>query len=334
MRRLARSRRNRPPSGETSLKSRFTRSRRLESVLDAIGNTPLVRLERVARSAPGVEVYLKLEFANPGGSVKDRPALRMVQDALQDGRLTSDKILIDATSGNTGVAYSLIGAALGLRVKLVMPRNVTKARKDITQAFGTELVFSDPMEGSDGAIRKVRQIVQDDPETYFYADQYSNPSNPLAHYHGTGVEILDALGDRLTHFVAGLGTSGTCMGTTRRLHEHTRPVHCVAVEPAEALHGLEGLKHMASSIVPDIYDPTTPDEILPVQTEDGWDMSDRLAREEGLFVGHSTGANVFGAVQLAERLHRKGEGGCVVAIACDRGDRYFAPMKWEKKYTW
>jgi cysteine synthase B len=310
------------------------RSRRLASVVEAVGNTPLVRLERAAKSAPSVEVYLKLEFANPGGSVKDRPALRMIQDALSDGRLSPDKTLIDSTSGNTGVAYSLIGAALGLKIELVMPSNVTKARKDITKAFGTELVYSDPMEGSDGAIRLVRQIVEKYPEKYFYPDQYSNPSNPLAHYHGTGAEILDALGDRITHFVTGLGTSGTMMGTTRRLHEHTRPIRCVAVEPAEALHGLEGLKHMGSSIVPPIYDSSVPDEIMPIGTEDGWDMSDRLAAEEGLHVGHSTGANVFAAVKIAERLHREQGGGCVVTIACDRGDRYFGPMKWEKKYVW
>lgn len=313
---------------------RLVRSRRLSSVIDAIGNTPLLRLERVAANAPSVEVYLKLEFANPGGSVKDRPALRMIQDALSDGRLTSDKILIDSTSGNTGVAYSLIGAALGLRVQLVMPRNVTKARKDITQAFGTELIYSDPMEGSDGAIRLVRKIVEENPDKYFYPDQYSNPGNPNAHYYGTGVEILDALGDRITHFVTGLGTSGTMMGTTRRLHEHSRKVQCLALEPAEALHGLEGLKHMASSIVPEIYDHCLPDEHITVTTEEGWDMSDRLAAEEGLHVGHSTGANVFAAVRLAEQLHREEGGGCVVTIACDRGDRYFAPMKWEKKYLW
>jgi S-sulfo-L-cysteine synthase (O-acetyl-L-serine-dependent) len=313
---------------------RLVRSRKLSSVIEAVGNTPLLRLDRVARSAPGVEVYLKLEFANPGGSVKDRPALRMMKDALAAGRLTPDKILIDSTSGNTGVAYSLIGAALGIRVQLVMPKNVTKARKDITQAFGTELIYSDPMEGSDGAIRLVRDIVAKDPDKYFYPDQYSNASNPLAHYHGTGVEILDALGDRITHFVTGLGTSGTMMGTTRRLHEHTRKVHCVAIEPAEALHGLEGLKHMGSSIVPEIYDTSVPDEISSVTTEEGWDMTDRLAAEEGLFVGHSTGANVFAAVRIAEGLAKQGLPGCVVTIACDRGDRYFAPMKWEKKYVW
>lgn len=314
--------------------SRLVRARCLGSMVEAVGNTPILRLSKVARSAPSVEVYVKLEFCNPGGSVKDRPALRMVQQALASGQLGSDKTLIDATSGNTGVAYSWIGAALGVRVALVMPGNVSKARKDITQAFGTELVFSSPMEGSDGAIRQVRELVAECPDKYFYCDQYSNPNNPLSHYHTTGAEILDALGDRITHFVTSLGTSGTAMGTTRRLKEHDRPITCVAAEPAEALHGLEGLKHMASSIVPDIYDPSMVDEILPVQTEHGWDMSERLAEEEGLFVGHSTGANVWAAVHLAERLHRERGGGCVVTIACDRSDRYFAPMKWERKYLW
>jgi S-sulfo-L-cysteine synthase (O-acetyl-L-serine-dependent) len=313
---------------------RLTRSRRLSSVIDAVGNTPLIRLDKVSKSAPGVELYVKLEFMNPGGSVKDRPAMRMMLDAIGTGRLTQDRILIDSTSGNTGVAYSLMGAALGYRVQLVMPSNVTKARKDITQAFGTELIYSDPMEGSDGAIRLVRKIVAENPDKYFYPDQYSNPSNWLAHYDGTGVEILDALGDRITHFCAGLGTTGTMMGTSRRLHEHSRPIHCVAIEPDQPLHGLEGLKHIASSIVPPIYDTNVPDEIMPVSTEDGWDMSDRVAREEGLHVGHSTGANIFGALKLAERLHQAGRTGCVVTIACDRGDRYFSPMKWEKRYLW
>jgi len=306
----------------------------LESVVDAVGNTPLVRLGRVAKHVPDVEVWAKLEFANPGGSVKDRPALRMILDALADGRLTRAKTLIDSTSGNTGVAYSLFGAALGIGVRLVMPSNVSKARKDIVRSFGTDVVFSDPMEGSDGAIRVAREIVEKEPERYFYPDQYSNPSNWRAHYDGTALEILDALGDRLTHFVAGLGTTGTMMGCTRRLKEHARPVQCVAIEPAEALHGLEGLKHLATSLVPPIYDPTVPDRILPVSTENGWDMADRLAREEGLHVGHSSGANVFAALQIAEEAQRGGRGGCVVAIVCDRGDRYFAPMKWERRYVW
>jgi cysteine synthase B len=306
------------------------RFRRMESIVEAVGNTPLVRLRAIEKDAPGVKIYLKLEYANPGGSVKDRPARQMMLDAIEDGRLTTDKILIDATSGNTGVAYSLFGAAMGYRIQLVMPSNVSTARKDITQAFGTEIIYSDPMEGSDGAIRLVRKLVAEDPERYFYPDQYSNPSNPRAHYLGTGAEILEQVGDEITHFVAGLGTSGTCMGTTRRLREHPRKIECIAVEPAEALHGLEGLKHMESSIVPEIFDPKLPDEILPVATEAGWDMSDRLAAQEGLHVGHSTGANVAGAVEIAKRI---GEG-CIVAIACDRGDRYFAPMKWEKHYEW
>lgn len=306
------------------------RFRKLESIADAVGNTPLVRLRSLEKDAPGSKIYLKLEYTNPGGSVKDRPALRMIQDAIADGRFSSDKILIDATSGNTGVAYSLFGAAFGRRVTLVMPGNVSKARKDITQAYGTELVFSDPMEGSDGAIRLVRKLVAEQPDKYFYCDQYSNPSNPLAHYHGTGREILEQVGDEITHFVTSLGTSGTVMGTTRRLREHHRKILCVASEPSEALHGLEGLKHMASSIVPNIYDPTLPDENLPVDTDDGWDMSDRLLEQEGLFVGHSTGANVHAALVLAKRQ----PGSVVVTIACDRGERYFSPMKWEKHYEW
>jgi cysteine synthase B len=307
-----------------------SRFKRIDSIVEAVGNTPLVRLRSIERDNPGVKIYLKLEYMNPGGSVKDRPALNMMRDAIADGRLTKDKTLVDATSGNTGVAYSLFGACLGYKVALVMPSNVSQARKNITSAFGTELIFSDPMEGSDGAIRHVRKLVSDFPDKYFYSDQYSNPSNPGAHYKGTGREILEQVGDEITHFVAGLGTSGTMMGTTRRLREHTRKIACVAAEPAEALHGLEGLKHMASSIIPAIYDATLPDEIMPVPTESGWDMADRISRDEGLHVGHSTGANVWAAAQLAKRV----QDGCIVTIACDRGDRYFAPMRWEKHYEW
>ncbi len=309
-------------------------TRRLASVVDAVGNTPLLRLRHVAKDTPDVEVWAKLEFANPGGSVKDRAALRMIQDALKDGRLTPGKTLIDSTSGNTGVAYSLFGAAMGIPVRLVIPSNVSQARKDIVRAFGTEIVFSDPMEGSDGAIRLARELVAKEPDRYFYPDQYSNPGNPNAHYDGTAVEILAALGDRLTHFVAGLGTTGTMMGCARRLKEQSRPIECVAVEPDEALHGLEGLKHLPSSLVPAIYDASRHDRILRVTTEDGWDMADRLAREEGLHVGHSSGASVFAALQIAADVQKGGRRGCVVAIVCDRGDRYFAPMKWERRYVW
>jgi cysteine synthase B len=310
------------------------RVRRIESVIEAVGDTPLLRLRVVTKHAPDVPVFAKLEFVNPGGSVKDRAALRMMQDAIKDGRLTRGKTLIDSTSGNTGVAYSLLGAAFGIPVKLVMPSNVSKARKDITRAFGTEIIFSDPLEGSDGAIVVAKKMAAEDPDLLFYPDQYANPSNPLAHYHGTGPEILRDVGDQITHFVAGLGTSGTMMGTARRLKEHHRPIRCVAVEPDSPMHGLEGLKHMATSLVPPIYDPKVHDELYPVTTEDGWDMADQLAREEGLHVGHSSGANIFCAVKIAERLQREGTPGCIVAIAADRGDRYFSPMAWEKRYVW
>ncbi len=312
------------------------RARAHDRILDAIGGTPLVRLSRLRelRGATGVKVYAKLELANPGGSVKDRAAKQMILDAIKEGRLSREKILVDSTSGNTGVAYAMIGAALGLKIELVMPRNVTEPRKRVARAYGAKLTFSDPMEGSDGAIRVVREMVAKDPDRYFYPDQYSNPSNPLAHYLGTGQELLDDLGSELTHFVAGLGTSGTVMGTARRLREAPFPIRCVAVEPSEALHGLEGLKHMASSIVPAIYDPKLPHEIMPVSTEAGWDMADRLAREEGLHVGHSSGANVWAAVEIAKAALAEGRPVCVVAIVADRGDRYFAPMKWEKSYVY
>ena len=307
-----------------------------DRILDAIGHTPLVRLGRLKelQGTRDVHVYAKLECANPGGSVKDRAARQMILDGLANGKLARGRTIIDSTSGNTGVAYAMIGAALGLPVELVMPRNVTEPRKRVARAYGAKLTFSDPMEGSDGAIRLVRQMVEETPDQYFYPDQYSNPGNPNAHYLGTGQEILDDLGSEVTHFVAGLGTSGTVMGTTRRLHEAPHRIHCVAVEPSEALHGLEGLKHMASSLVPAIYDAHVPDEIMPVQTEDGWDMSDRLAREEGMHVGHSSGANVFAAVKLAQKAIAEGRKASIVTIVCDRGDRYFAPMKWEKSYVW
>jgi cysteine synthase B len=310
------------------------RPRRLESILDAVGNTPLLRLRKLERDVPGVEIYAKAEFMNPGGSVKDRAARQIFLEAIASGELTRDRILVDSTSGNTGVAYSLVGAALGYRVALVMPSNVSQPRKDITRAFGTELIFSDPLEGSDGAIRRVRQLVAEQPDRYYYPDQYSNEANPRAHYVGTGVEILRDVGDRITHFVTGLGTTGTLVGTTRRLKEHSRAITCLAMEPDDALHGLEGLKHLGSSLVPAIYDRGVHDGTVTVTTEDGWDMSDRLCELEGLHVGHSSGANVFAAYRVARELSAAGRTGCVVTVLCDRGDRYFAPMKWEKAYRW
>lgn len=306
---------------------------RVDSILDLIGGTPMVRLRSVEkRAGGGVEIWAKCEFSNPGGSVKDRAAAQMVKDALADGRLAPGKILIDSTSGNTGVAYSMIGAALGIPVMLVMPANVSIARKQITAAYGTQLVFSSELEGSDGAIRLVRKLVDEDPDRYFYPDQYSNDSNPKAHYLGTGQEILDALGDRITHFVAGIGTTGTVMGTGRRLKEHRRDIQVVAVEPDDALHGLEGLKHLPSSIVPRIWRPDgVIDRMLPMNTEEAWDAADRLCAEEGLFVGHSAGAAVAGAQRVAREA---GPGACVVTILPDRGDRYFGPLKWERHYVW
>jgi cysteine synthase B len=303
------------------------------SIVDLIGGTPLIRLKRL-EPRPGVEIWAKAEFMNPGGSVKDRAALQMVRDGIESGRLTPDKTLIDSTSGNTGVAYSLVGAALGFKVALVMPENVSAARKQITRAYGTEIIYSSPMEGSDGAIRLVRQLVAEQPEKYFYPDQYSNESNPKAHYLGTGAEILSQTGGRVTHFCAGIGTTGTIMGTGRRLKEHRREIQVIAIEPEDALHGLEGLKHMGSSLVPHIWRPAEcVDRILPMPTEEAWDTADRVGHEEGLFIGHSGGASVAGAVRVA-RTVPEGQSACIVTLLPDRGDRYFTPLKWEKHYEW
>lgn len=307
-----------------------------ESVLDMIGDTPMVRLRSVERRAcadvDAVEIWAKCEFANPGGSVKDRAARQMILDAIADGRLVPGKTIIDSTSGNTGVAYSMIGAALGYPVTLVMPANVSLARKQITAAYGTEIIYSSEMEGSDGAIVLARQLVAEQPDKYFYPDQYSNDSNWRAHYLGTGAEILAAVGERLTHFVAGIGTTGTVMGTGRRLKEHRAAIQVVAVEPEDALHGLEGLKHLPSSLVPKIWAPEgVVDRMLPMSTEEAWDAADRLCLEEGLFVGHSAGGAVAGAQRIAREA---GPGACVVTILPDRGDRYFGPLKWERQYVW
>jgi S-sulfo-L-cysteine synthase (O-acetyl-L-serine-dependent) len=304
-----------------------------ESIVDLIGGTPLIRLGKLEPRA-GVEIWAKAEFCNPGGSVKDRAALQMVRDGVASGALTRDKTIIDSTSGNTGVAYSMVGAALGYRVALVMPANVSAARKQIAAAYGTEIIFSSELEGSDGAIRLVRQMVAAQPEKYFYPDQYSNESNPRAHYLGTGREVWEQTGGRVTHFVAGIGTTGTIMGTGRRLKEYSPRVQIVAVEPDDALHGLEGLKHLESSIVPAIWRPEgIVDRRLPLGTDEAWDTAEQVAREEGLFVGHSAGASVAGAVRVARAIP-DGERACIVTLLPDRGDRYFTPLKWEKHYEW
>jgi cysteine synthase B len=303
------------------------------SVLELIGNTPLLRLRSVEKKAgTGAEVWAKCELANPGGSVKDRAAKQMIQDALADGRLTPGKTLIDSTSGNTGVAYSMIGAALGLPITLVMPANVSAARKHITTAYGTTIIYSSELEGSDGAIRLVRQIVAEDPERWFFPDQYSNPSNPKAHYLGTGPEIWRQTGGRLTHFVTGIGTTGTLMGTGRYLKEHHPHVRVLAMEPDDALHGLEGLKHLASSIVPAIWHPAgIVDDTIAMSTDEGWETAERLVHDEGLFVGHSSGGNVAAALRVARQA---GPGAVIVTVLCDRGDRYFAPLDWNKKHVY
>jgi cysteine synthase B len=306
---------------------RRARLRQADKITDLIGDTPIVRLRSFDRETPGVEIWAKLEFMNPGGSVKDRAANQMIRDAIREGRLKPGQTIIDSTSGNTGVAYALIGGALGYPVTLVMPGNVSWARRKITQAFGTKLVFSDPMEGSDGSIRLCREMVADDPGTYFYPDQYSNLANPLAHYNTTGREIWEQTEGRVTHFVTGIGTSGTVMGTGRRLKEYRRDIGVYAVEPSEALHGLEGLKHMGSSLVPSIYHPEELDGVLSMDTDEAWDVSERLATQEGLLVGHSSGASLAGALRVAKRLVAERTSGVVVTLFPDRADRYFeAPV--------
>ena len=266
--------------------------------------------------------------------MKDRPALRMIEAALADGRFGRERTLVDSTSGNTGVAYAWICAALGLRCALVMPANVSAARKRIARAFGAELLFSDPLEGSDGAIHKVRALVEAEPERWFYPDQYGNEENPRAHELGTAVEIAEALDGAVAAFVAGIGTGGTVMGTSRGLRRLAPGVRCHAVEPAEALHGLEGLKHMESSIVPAIYREEELDGKLSIPTAEGWAMAERLGREEGLRVGHSAGAAVAGALAVARRMAEAGERGNVVTVLPDRADRYFEPRRWDRRTSW
>src|SRR5438046_5138963 len=285
-----------------------------------VGNTPLIRVRLFEKEFPKVEVYAKAEWFNPGGSVKDRAALSMIEDGERRGALTRERTIIDSTSGNTGSAYALIGAAKGYRVKLVMPGNVSVERKALVTAFGAEIVYSDAGEGSDGAIQMVREVVAGDPGAYFYPDQYSNPANPRAHYEGTAVEILEQTAGRITHFVAGLGTTGTFVGTARRLKEHDASIRTIAVEPEDSFHGLEGLKHLPTAIVPRIWDPSAADEVWGCPTEPAYDLARALARTEGLLVGHSSGAALWAVRRLAETL---GEG-VVVTVFPDSGDRYLS----------
>jgi S-sulfo-L-cysteine synthase (O-acetyl-L-serine-dependent) len=285
-----------------------------------VGNTPLLRVRLFEREFPRLEVYAKAEWFNPGGSVKDRAALAMIEDGERSGALTKKKSIVDSTSGNTGIAYALMGAAKGYRVKLVMPANVSAKRKALVAAYGAEIQYSDAGEGSDGAIRMVRDLVAGDPDAYFYPDQYSNPANPRAHYEGTAVEILEQTPGRVTHFVAGLGTTGTFVGTSRRLKEHDASIQAIAVEPDDSFHGLEGLKHLPTAIVPRIWDPSLADEVWGCPTEPAYDLAREVARTEGLLVGHSSGAALWAVRKLAASV---GEG-VVVTVFPDSGDRYLS----------
>ena len=298
---------------------------RVESAVQLIGDTPLVEIRHVRPGiAPGVTLYAKLEGLNPGGSVKDRAARQMVLEGIQDGRLTPGKIILDSTSGNTGIALAMIGAALGYAVKLVMPSNVSIERKKVIAAFGAEIVYSDPLEGSDGAIRRCRAILAEAPDRYFKPDQYNNPANPGAHELTTGPEIWAQTGGRVTHFIAGIGTSGTIMGTGRYLKSQNAAVQVIAAEPEDAFHGLEGLKHMETSIVPGIYAPNELDEKIGVDTDAAYAMVYRLGREEGLLVGQSCGAAHVAALEVARRLTE----GVVVVLFPDFGDRYLSTNLW------
>ena len=288
----------------------------------AIGRTPLVRL-RGFEPRPDIEIYAKLESRNPGGSVKDRAALRIILDAEQAGALHPSRVLLDATSGNTGIAYAMMGAAMDYKVTLCVPENVTPERKRILRAYGADLVFTNPLEGSDGAIRMAQKMNSEAPEKYFYADQYNNDFNWRAHYDTTAPEIWRQTGGRLTHFVAGLGTSGTFVGTSRKLRELNEDIVLASVQPDSPLHGLEGLKHMESAIVPGIYDPAIADQDLRVGTEDAYEMTRRLAQEEGLLVGISSGANLSGALQIARR------DAVMVVVFSDGGERYLSERFWE-----
>jgi cysteine synthase B len=299
--------------------------KRGNSVLDLVGNTPLIRLRKFEAGLNGVELYGKAEWFNPGGSVKDRPAANMVKEGLRTGALRPGKTLLDATSGNTGIAYAMIGASEGFPVKLCVPSNVTIERKRLLHAYGAELIFTDPMDGSDGAIREARRQVAANADGYFYPDQYNNPANWGAHYASTGPEILAQTEGRVTHFVAGLGTSGTFMGTGRRLREANPSIKLISFQPDSPLHGLEGLKHMETAIVPGIYDPRLADEDMRVSTEDAYTMVRRLAREEGLLVGISGGA----ALAAALRVAKTAPNAVIVTVFPDSADKYMSERFWQ-----
>lgn len=297
-------------------------------LLNKIGNTPLLEVRSAARG--DVQVFAKAEFFNPGGSVKDRPALNMILRGEEEGKLVPGKTLLDSTSGNTGIAYAMICAARGYRVKLCLPSNASPERKQILRAYGAELVLTPAGEGSDGALRACREIVAKNPETYFYPDQYSNPANWQAHYQTTAPEIIEQTEGRVTHFVAILGTTGTFTGITKRLKRDLPQVRCISAQPDSPMHGVEGTKHMPTSIQPGIYEPQLADENLWIETEEAYATARRLAREEGLLVGISAAANVVAATRLAENLSKEGRDGVIVTILCDGGQKYLSERFWDE----
>ncbi len=298
------------------------------TLLERIGNTPLLRLERIAAALPGVQILAKAEWMNPGGSVKDRAAAAIVLEALRQERLCPGQRLLDATSGNTGIAYAMLGAALDFGVTLCMPSNVSPERKRILHAYGAEVLWTDPAESSDGAIRKARELSRD--PQYFYADQYSNPANWRAHYTGTAEEILDQTQGRITHFVAGLGTTGTFMGVSRRLKEADPTIQCISMQPDSAFHGLEGLKHMPTAIVPAIYDAELADRNVEVATEAAYAIARQLARTEGLLVGISAAAAVAASLRIAEEETARGNKAIIVTVLPDAADKYLSERFWEE----
>jgi cysteine synthase B len=300
-------------------------------LVQRIGNTPLVRLERIARDLPGIQLLGKAEWVNPGGSVKDRAAAAIVSEGRRTGQFAPGQVLLDSTSGNTGIAYAMLGAAQGFPVTLCMPSNVSPERKNILRAYGAKIVYTDPAEGSDGSIRKAQAMYAAEPGRYFYADQYSNDANWRAHYHGTAAEIWRQTEGRITHFVAMLGTSGTFVGTARRLKELNPQVQCISLQPDSSFHGIEGAKHMATAIVPKIYDPGLADDDLGISTEASYAMVRRLAREEGLLVGISAGAAVLGCLQVARRLAVRKQPGVIVTVLPDSGDKYLSERFWEEE---
>jgi cysteine synthase B len=302
------------------------------AVVRAIGNTPLLRLNRLGSEAgldPSVEIWLKAEWTNPGGSVKDRPALGIVRAALASGELQRGKVLIDSTSGNTGIAYAMLGAAIGFPVELVVPGSASIERKQILAAYGATVIESDPYASSDGAIRHVRDLVAANPDRYVYADQYGHEANPAAHFATTGPEIWKQTDGRITHFVAGLGTTGTLMGTGRYLKQQNASIHLVGVQPLESFHGIEGLKHLDTAIVPPIYDASLPDVQIGIETGDAYDHTRALARLEGIFAGTSTGAAIAAALRIGASATKAREPAVIVAIAPDNGSKYLSTALWE-----